>query len=1178
MIIFGFKSFADKTSLDFLHRTEGGVTAIVGPNGCGKSNVADSVRWVVGEKSAKSIRSPAMTDVIFSGTTKRKPLNYTEVTLVLTDVGDALETEYDEIAITRRLHRSGESQYMINKNTVRLKDIEDLLAGTGIGKNSMAIIAQGKVEEVVHCNPVERRSIIEEVAGTSLFIRRRDETRRKLQRTQDNLTRILDIKVEVEKQMKTAERQAQKALVYREKAERLEELDKSHLISKWQRLHSDSQKLGQQKATLEEEINETAETLARKEKELSEARAFHQEREGVLLAKSESLYKVKNERDLEAQAIRVRDEKLQEADARKEALIAELSEVEDKIVAYEKERELFEAQKGELDLDLEKEQARLDEEKEKAAALEQEVAALRDQQMSAQKNRMELLQKESQVEGEWKQTKLRCDHFHEKRQLTKQSLEDMKEALLKMREITAQKQKDMDDASKAVDAKKASLTDAGCRVQTCQEDILTLQESLSGVERELSEAAAQNKVLLNLKEEMQGFSSSTKKLMKESKKSGTPISGKLQSLSEVFTLDERLPKALTVALRPYAQTLVVETVGDFVTVLRYARQQQLKDFSLLCLEHVAPEGQSLPLLPNEELPKLTRHFLGHIHVAETPESVFKLGNRKAYQFCTEDSAFVDTNSVVFYPGKEENNAFVREAELKTLKKKLQELEEAKQKLCGDLAQLKQKRDELAQKKAEDDKALRQEEMRLVEVNFSLQRGLADLKKMEQDKERLEKEVASHETTINDLSQKLATLSKKHEETKKIATETHEMNSTAESVLTQKSETLTRYREALREQEKMVQSLLDKKKELAYHLQVVTMRLQEGKQQILKLQKGIEQCQVLLSEQEQRECDQDSLKKKDDMIEAISKSVDEERAKVAICKTQIETLDFETGQKRHQEKELIEKKNQIEIRLSQVNSTSEALAAELEERYQMAMGSEACSAIPMIDDLAEAEKELKTLRREIEKLGPVNMEAIEEKDEHAKRYDFLTQQVKDLESSMEELNTIIEELEQESRKLYEETFYAVQENFRKNFAILFRGGEADLRLVGSDDVLEAGIEIIAKPPGKQMRSITLLSGGEKCMTALAFLFAIFEVKPSPFCILDEIDAPLDDSNIQRFVDVLQQFTEKCQFIIITHNKRTMAIADTIYGVTMQEKGVSKLLSLEFQKNKEIAEPTLVESGT
>jgi len=1167
----GFKSFADRTTL----KIGTGITAIVGPNGCGKSNVSDGVRWVSGEKSAKSMRSPDMTGVIFSGTTKRKPLNFSEVTLVLTEVEGVLDTEYDEIAITRRLHRSGESQYMINRNIVRLKDIEDLLAGTGMGKNSMSVIAQGKVEEVIHCNPVERRSIIEEAAGTSLFIKRRDETRRKLVRTGENLNRVRDILVEVEKQKKTAERQAEKALIYQEKSTRLEQLDKSHLVSKWKKLSGENCAVKEKKEGFIQSIETTAKELEGKEKELIDARLFHEEREAVLLAKSESLYKVKSERDLEKQALRVRDEKMLEANEKKEVLILELKEIEEKIASYKKEQNEFKIQSDELRERITEEEAKLNEDRKQTEELDQSVKALRDQHMAAQRNRLELIQKESQVEGEWKQTKLRCDHYHEKRDQAKLALKQMIEDIESMTRVLDEKKMQMEQVSQSVDRQKEILSEVENEVKSCQDSIIKAQDELTTCEKHLTEARAQKKVLMKLKEEMQGFSPGTKKLIQASKKAGTHLSGKLQSLYEVLTLDERLPEALTVALRPYSQTLVVNTVNDFVAVLNYAREHGLKDFSILCLAHLKKYDEPMALLPEEEVQDIVRHFLHNIHVVETPESVFKLGEQSSYEYCTQDNAFIDRFNVVFYPGKEENNAFVREAELKTLNKTLLKLDREKNQLERELATWKEKRDSLQQKKGECDKTLRKEEMRHVEVNFALQRGISDLKKMEEDCVGIEKEIQSHETTIQDLTQKLTHLAEKHEDTKKLASETLEVNTSTESALEEKTQGLAGQKEALQQKEMAFQAFLDKKKELTYHLQVVTMRLEEAEQQVLKLQKEIERCQHVLFDNKPVEGEEsDSLKMKEEAIVNITKSVDEERAKVAVCKTQIEKLEFETVQKRNQEKELIEKKNGLEIRQSQYTSTCEALQYELDERYQMSMEDEEISQIELIEDIEAIERELKSLRREVDKLGPVNMEAIEEKEEHAERYEFLTQQVNDLEESKEELLAIIEELEHESRKLYEETFNMIQQNFRKNFAILFRGGEADLKLVGSEDVLEAGIEIIAKPPGKQMRSITLLSGGEKCMTAMAFLFAIFEVKPSPFCILDEIDAPLDDSNIQRFVEVLKQFAGKCQFIVITHNKRTMAIADMIYGVTMEEKGVSKLLSIEFDKDKEYAEPQLV----
>lgn len=1156
-ILQGFKSFSDRTTLKFGK----GITAIVGPNGCGKSNIADAIRWVTGEKSAKSMRSSSMADVIFSGTETRKPLNFAEVTITLSGVDGILPTEFNEVAITRTLHRDGQSLYKINGSTVRLKDIEDLLSGTGIGKNSIAIFEQGKIDQVIYLNPVERRVIIEEVAGISRFIQRKKDTMRNLKKTEENLARVRDILIEVEKQKKTAERQAQKAMVYREKKERLDSLDKSLLVSKWRHLHEQDTAVTGEKNELQMILDQTSHELAAMEKELAGARLFLEEREIVFQTKSESLYKVRSERDLQQQTIQVNQEKLQDAKAKAEMLTLEIKELAEKIASYKKEQQEFSTQKTELETLISEKETDLSVVRRETDELDRHVTGLRDQQVAAQKKRVELIQKENEVEGEWKQAKLRCDHFHERRDQAKSALVQMTEGIEQLASSLNEKKKHMDKVSKSVDAQKEVQTRVEEQIAACREEVQQTESALNQLEKACTEQMAQKKVLLKLKEEMQGFSQGTKKLVQESKKSTSPLFEKLQGLYEILTLDESLPLSASLALRPYTQTLVVKTQEDFRSVIEYTKQQGLKDFSLLCLEHLKKSD-------------VAGHFLRDLQILETLEEI-PLDSTGEY--CTQDNAFVDRHRVVFYPGKEENNAFVREGELKSLSQKIARLEKEKISLEAKIQMHSEKLKKLQIEKGEAEKALRKEEMHLVEVNFALQRGMADLKKAEQDKEELDLEIQRHEKTIHDLTQKLDELAQKHESTRKLASESFEADTQTESTLQEQQQRLSVQKQTLQEKEADFQKLLDRKQELVYHLNVIGMRIQEAESQTGKLQKEIENCLRIQNQLEEQDNPRDDdLKKAEETIAKIEVSLAEEKERVAQQKELIEKLEIGTTGQRSQEKKLIEQKNALEIRLSKLASTCEALQHELDERYQLAMDDPELSEIERIADLEEAEKEVKGLRRDIEKLGPVNMEAIEEKEEHAERYDFLIKQVEDLEESKEELLSIIAELEHESRKLYEETFEAIRLNFRKNFEILFRGGEADLKLVGADDVLEAGIEITAKPPGKHMRSITLLSGGEKCLTALAFLFAIFEVKPSPFCVLDEIDAPLDDSNIQRFVEVLKQFTGKCQFIIITHNKRTMAIADQIYGVTMQEKGVSKLLSLEFEKDSAYSEPKLVEA--
>ncbi len=1141
--------------------------AIVGPNGCGKSNIADAMRWVTGEKSAKSMRSPSMADVIFSGTQSRKPLNLAEVTLLLSDIEEGLPTEYDEVAITRRLHRSGESQYQINGNNVRLKDIEDLLSGTGIGRNAISIFEQGKIDQVIYLNPEERRSIIEEVAGISRFIMRKKETLRNLKKTEDNLARVHDILREVEKQMKTAERQAEKAVVYQEKKERLESLDKSLLVTKWRSFGEQEVLLKQQFLEVGGELEEAAKGLSLKESSLHELRAFLEEREQVLRTKNETLYEARSKRELQQQTMRVNQEKLEQAQKDQNRLTTELANLKTGKSSLEEEIEKLSGQKDALFSDLKLQESDLEEEKERTQKSEADAALLRNKHQAAQNERLEYVQIENRSEAEWKQTKLRLDHFCERQDQGKVRISQLSHDIDTLEKALKQKQLEMTQASETVDKQKMALTELGDQVIRSEESMKKAQSDLDSLQRILTENEARKKVLVRLKEEMQGFSSATKKLMKESKTSGSPLENTLRGLYELLILDEEAQESLSVALRPYNQTLVVKAKEDFGRVLEFARKQKLKDFSLLCLEHV-----NLPLTK-----ELIHHFLQKIQVVENPEEVFTGQLVQDIEYCTKDNAFVDRHKVVFYPGKEENNVFLREAELKSLKLEMADIDKQKKSMQASLEIIRSELQTLHLKKNETDKALRKDEMTLVEVNFALQRTSADLEKAKREKQELEAQLQTHSKAISDLKLKLDELSQKYEEAKQKTLETRETNSQTESDLETLTKALAARQQVLKEKEQSYKHLHDKCQEMAYQLNLLFHQKQQAEEAEKKIEKELQRLEFIQNElggADQKGAHQ--LEEAEKTLQKFAGAVSEEEKTLQEHKRKIEKVEEETAQKRSQEKELIEKKNRLEVKLSQITSTCRSLEHELDERYQLCMDDLKLSEIERIENLENGENELKSLRKSIERIGPVNMEAIEEKEQHAERYQYLTKQVEDLEESKDELLAIISELEKESRKLYEETFAKVRDNFKKNFEILFRGGEADLLLTGAEDVLEAGIEITAKPPGKQMRSITLLSGGEKCLTALAFLFAIFEVKPAPFCILDEIDAPLDDSNIQRFVEVLKQFTGKCQFIIVTHNKRTMSIADTLYGVTMEEKGVSKLLSLEFQKEQAYAEPNLIEA--
>lgn len=535
---------------------------------------------------------------------------------------------------------------------------------------------------------------------------------------------------------------------------------------------------------------------------------------------------------------------------------------------------------------------------------------------------------------------------------------------------------------------------------------------------------------------------------------------------------------------------------------------------------------------------------------------------------------MDRSRVVFFPSEGEENAFIREAELKSLDQKLGDCEKSVEILEKDMQDLQERRKRLQISLQEIDRSMRQLEVQLVECKFAFERLEVDREKTRQSIEKEHEEIAALKESSGELKAGLSSLNQQHAEKRAALQELQKQVEVLENELQAKIEQLKAQQIEAEKKESAYQKAADEKRRIEHQLNVFEVKDLESMQQERRLEEEIRSIQEKRSQIQLNRVD---FEQKMEEIEAAIQEIE----------AQCETLD-RTVVNRQEEAEEIEKcialkreeVKQIEralheqgIQRAQIDSACHALESEFTERFQMSMREAESRALGLDESMEKTERKIRSLRRMIEDAGNINMTSIEEYDKNKERYEFLNQQIEDLTASKDELVQIITKLDGESRKVFKETFDQIQANFRKNFEILFRGGEADLQFTESGDILEAGIEIVAKPPGKKMQSISLMSGGEKCLTAVALLFAIFEVKPSPFCILDEIDAPLDDTNVERFLNVVKQFTDRCQFIIITHNKRTMAIADRLFGVSMQEKGVTKILSMEFDKNVS-REPALV----
>lgn len=1178
--ILGFKSFADKTKLEF----DAGITAVVGPNGCGKSNIADAFRWVLGEQSAKSLRGGKMPDVIFAGTHSRKPLNFAEVTITLTDIEGRLPIDFEEVSIARRLHRSGESEYFINRHPVRLKDVQSLLLDSGMGKDAYSIFEQGKIDQVINLSPLERRYIFEEAAGILRFLQRKKEALRKLEQADLNVVRVKDIHQEVEKQIIVLEQQAEKARQYKENKAELEKLEKKILVAKWEAL---SKRLSDAEQKMKEHESSMAATHAALEgfiTQFSEAKQALDAAEKVLRKRSEEVFQTRSTKEIRSKEKQTNQERIKEIHIKEKRWQLELEAMIEKRRQRENERRTLQRSQK----DTQKRHAEIEvivqRQREKVNIAERELTKQREHQQLKQKELFKLLQNENQVESELKQIGLRLENAQERQQQAKERKERLSNIIKELLQQVEEKKRQLEESSQVIDDQKEVFASMEVSLQNLSEEMSKVEADQSKIHQEMTEAKARSKALQRLRDEMEGFSTGSKLLLQEAADASSPFFNKIRGLYEYFIPAKGSEAALASVMKPYAQTLVVTTEEDFDRVVAYAKQHQLKEVSLLCLETLAKSPTFQKKSASSELSpfmihvienELSKHFLKNIFVTKESKAAFKaMKNESGIEIWVNDGVFLDRHGVVFFATQGENNVFLREAELKALDKKLLESESEKLKLENILKQLHHKKNHLQSERIELDKVIRKGEMKLVEINFALQKLTTDMEKANTEDRLLKEELQAISRAIENHLLALDDLKKSHASAKNNAAETQKQVDALNALIDTMTPTLKEEIALLQKKETEFQQIVEETRKQQHAIHVLEVKDLESEQQEKRLEEEIEMGRLLQAQTHAKGADVDRL------LEEVEKSLADVIAacaeleqEVAVRKNALEHLETKINDKRAIFKKSETERNQIEIQSAQLQSVCQSLENELLERHHLTLDQarEICGVLDK--PLEQVEKQLRALRQQLESAGDINMTSIEECDKHKTRYRFLNEQIDDLNQSKQELVSIIAQLDDESRQIFKKAFDQICINFKKNFKILFQGGEADLQFTETADVLEAGIEIIAKPPGKQMRSINLLSGGEKCLTAMALLFAIFEVKPAPFCILDEIDAPLDDTNVERFVNIVKEFVDRCQFIIITHNKRTMAIADVIFGVSMEEKGVSKLLSMDFTKNS-APEPVLV----
>lgn len=1156
--IIGFKSFPDKAILSF---PEKGITGIVGPNGCGKSNISDALRWVLGEQSIK-LRGEGRLDVIFAGNQKRKPLNVAEVTVIFDNKESVFPIAYEEVAITRKLYRNGESEYYINKHLVRLKDVTDLLMNSGLGKNAITSVEQGKMDQVILLSPLERRAIFEEAAGISRFLIKKKESAKKLELVDQNLLRAQDLFNEIEKQVKVLEIQAKEAQKYKENKARIEVYEKELFCAKWQENKKNQQVMIEKEKVLKQEVEDLIKKMNESEIFIHKYKEEADQVRNLLQENKESFLRLSHEKILNEKENQLLDERLVEKKKKESCLQREIHSLVLQEKKWQEEEKIIlqNVRQGKEKQNHEEKQSKIIHEQ--IQLLEKEFQVLKKEEQKLEQEKIKFIQEQAALESEIKQIKIRLENSVERQNILHARSQESHKDYESLKLEIERKRIALEEASKIIDKFNEEVKQLNMQLKSIDTELQEIERSRNEQNQLSTEYKTRHKLLKKLHEEMEGYSSGAKLLLKESSNPKSVLYNKLKPLLSYFIPNE-MEMAANAILKIYEQTLVIEKAEDFLIVKEFALNNKLEDFSLFCIENkknISKEYTKNSVLKYMEQNPIASHFLENICIETTiPERP-----EKGIKYVTKEGFLLDENGVLFIPGKGENQIFIRQSEIKKLEKQIVHFESLLNSYETNYKNVKKKRETLQQEKSDGEKNVRKEEMKLIEINYSLQRAKTDLQKNEEAKKQLEEELLKIANQITLLHNQESLLCKKQEDRGNIQ-ENHLISlQKIKDRLHEKIEELRSIQFLHNDKTKKINLLKEELKKYDHQLALLDLKKQESLKQKKQFETELEECslfeekgkllknEILLKEEKIRKNEELERKKESELLEK-NKEKNEQLAK------------FSTHYK-NQEKILKEKEQllvPLQINSTQLQAQRENLETEINEKYPRFIHEILAFSSSLNKTIDQLEKGIKTLHKELEQAGNINLCSIEEFKTCKERYEFMKKQLEDLVIAKSELISVIHSLDQESRILLRKTYAQIRLNFEKNFKILFNGGEASLELVEKNDILEAGIEIIAKPPGKQMKTLSLLSGGEKCLTALALLFAIFEVKPAPFCILDEIDAPLDEMNVERFVKLLKQFLDKTQFIIITHNKLTMAQADLLFGIFADE-GISKILKMEFEK--------------
>ena len=1175
--MYGFKSFADKTVLELLP----GLTTVIGPNGSGKSNISDCIRWVLGEQSLKSLRGAKSEDIIFAGTQNRKPLGYAEASLVLDNSDSKLPIEYNEVIVTRRIYRTGESGYFINKTPCRLKDVLELFMDTGIGKDGYSIIGQGKIDEILSNKSEDRRRIFEEAAGIVKYRTRKAESEKKLEQTKLNLLRINDIISEIENNIGPLKNQSEKAKKYLSLREELKNIEVGLFLY-------NIEDFKKQAEDIVENINILETQKIKEDESLNNIQTQKEELKIVIDNLIEEIERIQNlgfegnqKKEQYNSEIGIATERISNNKENYERYAIEIEELENRNKELDDEKNMKQEKKKNLYSNKEKFENEL---KEKETELEKYSKTLSDKEIEIESKKkvvQDNIDNRYEIIAEINTEKANFDNFIKRENILKSEIQETISEL----DLSRTEKEELSKNFYSLEINKNSIAKT---INTMKEEKDKSSEKLKEFETKINAyqseyriKEARYKFLVETEKEKEGYNKSVKSLLEAVENKATVHKGVHGILANLISVDKEYETAIEMTLGATIQNIVTDSEEEAKQLVNYLRDNKLGRASFLPITSV--KGQKVTGVNSKNITGvigiasdlvnadkkyegIILNLLGRTVIVEDIENAVKLAKQNSYKFkivtlkgdVINPSGAISGGSVatktvsILGRGKEIK---ILEKELVAIKNKIEKVEKEKRDYENSISEILENFD-IKQKEAQElEIVYATEKQKIDNLDLEILKLDAKLAKLKQDKESIVKDKQNNNLKQEKLNDQVEKIDKENEELRKVIEEFTNLNKDNQKYIDDLNFDITNLKisvSSFDESEISINEMVERieldiqnnltsiesKKEIREKILIdngeLEIKIKEIEIKIQELEKEI------LGSTDKVEALKQERTQKNIKLTNLEKELDEQIEKIEVIKNQISKSDL--------------KKSKIELELNQVIN-------KMWEEYELTPNN--TGDIKKTEKPQEVQRKVNSIRSEIRDLGSVNVDAINEYKEIKERYDFMSEQRLDLENSSNKLKNVISDMTDTMKKQFSEQFKIINKNFGEVFTELFGGGKAELILADKENILECGIEIEVQPPGKKLQNMMLLSGGERAFTAIALLFAILKINPAPFCVLDEIEAALDDVNVFRFAEYLKKFSKDSQFLVITHRKGTMEAADTVYGITMEEKGISKLLSMKLK---------------